>query len=63
MIKNKRGELTTQQIIMITIIIISFVVLLYFLFRLNPGETSSKQVCYNSVVLADKGEGLVGSLD
>jgi len=61
--KNKKAELTTQQIIMITIIIISFVVLLYFLFRLNPGETSSKQICYNSVILADKGSGLIGSLD
>jgi len=60
---NKKGELTTQQIIMITILIISFVVLLFFLFRLNPGETSSKQICYNSVSLISKGRGLIGSLD
>lgn len=48
---------------MIIILIISFVVLLYFLFILNPAETSSKQVCYNSVVLISKGQGLIGSLD
>ncbi len=60
---SKRGELTTQQIIMIIILIASFVILLYFLFRINPAETSSKQICYNSVVLLDKGSGLVGSLD
>ena len=63
LIMDKKGELTTQQIIMITIIIVSFLVLLFFLFRLNPVETSSKQICYNSVVLADKGEGLIGNLD
>ena len=61
--KSKKGELTTQQIIMIIILIISFVVLLYFIFRLNPGETSSKQICYNSVALVGKGQGLTGSLD
>lgn len=62
-LKDKRGELTTQQIIILIILIISFVVLLYFLFVLNPAETSSKQVCYNSVVLISKGQGLIGSLD
>lgn len=61
--KEKKGELTTQQIIILIILVISFVVLLYFLFVLNPAETSSKQVCYNSVVLISKGQGLIGSLD
>ncbi len=61
--KSRKGELTTQQIVTIIIIIASFVILLYFLFRINPAETSSKQICYNSVVLMDKGSGLVGSLD
>lgn len=61
--KDKRGELTTQQIIILIIIIISFVVLLYFLFLLNPDETSSKQICYNSVILLSKSDSLVGNLD
>lgn len=63
LIRSKAGELTTQQIVGITIIIISFVVILYFLFILNPAETNTKQICRNSVVLTDKGNGLVGSLD
>ena len=63
LIRNKHGELTTQQIVIIIIIIISFIVLLYFLFRLNPNETSSKQICYNSVVLLSKSSSLVGNLD
>ncbi len=61
--KSRKGELTTQQIVTIVIILASFVILLYFLFRINPGETSSKQICYNSIVLSSKGAGLIGSLD
>lgn len=61
--KSRRGELTTQQIVILIIIIVSFVVLLFFLFRLNPAETSSKQICYNSVVLLSKSASLIGSLD
>jgi len=61
--KTRKGELTTQQIVLIIILIASFIILLYFLFRINPGETNSKQICYNSVLLSSKGEGLIGSLD
>jgi hypothetical protein len=61
--KNKKGELSTQQIVVIIILITSFVVLLYFLFRLNPAKSSAEEVCHNSVVLASKGSGLVGGLD
>ena len=63
MADKKQGELTTQQIVILVIIIVSFIVLLYFLLRTNPGETSSKQICHNSVVLLSKSAGLVGSLD
>ncbi|MEX2017252.1 MAG: hypothetical protein WD876_02165, partial [Candidatus Pacearchaeota archaeon] len=59
--KSKKGELTTQQIVTILIVIASFIILLYFLFRINPAETNQKQICYNSVLLSSKGEGLVGS--
>jgi hypothetical protein len=61
--ETKKGELTTQQIVVIIIIIASFVILLYFLFLMNPAETSLKQICYNSVVLASKGGGLISSID
>ena len=49
--KNKRGELTTQQIVILIVLIMSFVVILYFLFRLNLGESSEKEICHNSVVM------------
>jgi len=60
---NKRGELTTQQIVMLIILIISFVVILFLLFRLNLGRTTDAEICHNSVVLKSKTEGLVGELD
>ncbi len=49
--KNKKGELTTQQIVLLIILIMSFVVILYFLIGLNIGETSEKEICHNSVVM------------
>ncbi len=48
---NKKGELTTQQIVLLIILIMSFVVILYFLIRLNIGEDSEKEICHNSVVM------------
>jgi hypothetical protein len=49
-IKNKKGELSTQQIIMLIILIASFLVILFFLFRLNLGQETDKELCRNSVV-------------
>ena len=51
---NKRGELTTQQIVVLIILITSFIVLMFFLFRLNFQETTNKEICRNSVVLKGK---------
>ena len=48
--KNKRAELSTQQIVMIIILITSFAVILFFLFRLGIGEKSEEQLCRNSVL-------------
>jgi len=59
----KKGEVTTKQIITIIILIVSFAVILYFIFRLNPTETTNKEICHNSVVLRSKSLGLGGSLD
>ena len=50
-IKNKNGELTTQQIVVLIILITSFAVILFLLFRLNLGKTTDKELCYNSVVM------------
>lgn len=59
---NKKGELTTQQIVILIIMITSFAIILFLLFRLNLSETSDKQICHNSVVLKSKGK-LGGELD
>lgn len=51
MINNKRGELTTQQIVTLIILITSFGVILFLLFRLNLGDVSNDEICHNSVLL------------
>ncbi len=48
--KNRRGELTTQQIVLLIILIASFLVILFFLFRLNLGGDSEREICRNSVI-------------
>lgn len=48
--KSKKAELTTKQIVILVVLILSFAIILFFLFRLNLGDESDKQLCYNSVV-------------
>jgi len=48
--KDKKGELTTQQIVILIVLIISFVVILFLLVRLNLKGSSEEQICYNSVI-------------
>lgn len=52
--ENKKGELTTQQIVGLIILITSFTVILILLFRLNLGEETDKELCRNSVLLRGK---------
>ena len=47
---DKRGELTTQQIVLLIILIASFAVLVYFLVSLGLGNQTKQDVCHNSVV-------------
>ena len=61
--KNRRGELTTKQLVTIIILITSFIIVLFLLFRLNLGETTTKEICHNSVVLRAKSGILAGPLD
>ncbi|HEB47018.1 MAG TPA: hypothetical protein ENI22_00945 [Candidatus Pacearchaeota archaeon] len=49
-IKNKRGELTTKQIVTMIVLIVSFVIVLFLLFRLNLGGITDREICHNSVV-------------
>jgi len=48
--QNKRGEMTSQQIVMLIILIASFAVILFLLIRLNLGNESENELCHNSVV-------------
>lgn len=45
-----RGEMTTQQIVTLIILITSFAVILFFLGRLALGEEADKELCRNSVL-------------
>ena len=56
---NKKGELTTQQIVMLIIAITSFLVLIFFFDLLDFGEETEAELCRNSVVM--KGGSIVSS--
>lgn len=47
----KKGEITTQQIVLLIILLVSFVVILFLLFRLELGKQSDAEICHNSVVM------------
>ncbi len=47
---RKNAEITTQQIVALVIVIASFAIILFFLFRLNLGETTDEELCHNSVL-------------
>lgn len=49
-IQNKKGEVTTQQIVIIIVLVISFAIILFFLWKLNLQETTEQEICHNSVV-------------
>ena len=59
----KKGELTTKQLVTLIILILSFSVVLFFLFKLDLGETTNKEICHNSIVLKDKSALSGGSID
>lgn len=61
--RNKKGELTTTQLVTIIVLIASFAVILFFIFRLNLGETTDKEICHNSVVLRGQSGLSTGPLD
>ncbi len=49
--KNKKGELTTTQLVTLIVLIVSFIIILFLIFRLNLGKTTDAEICKNSVVL------------
>jgi len=48
--KNRKAELTTKQLVMIIVLIVSFIIILFLIFRLDLGKTTEKEICHNSVV-------------
>lgn len=46
-----KGEITTQQIVLLIILLVSFIVILFLLFRLNIGKQSDSEICHNSVTM------------
>jgi len=52
---NKKGEMTTQQIVVMIILIASFAVILFFLARLGLGEDADTELCHNSVAMRGAG--------
>jgi hypothetical protein len=62
-IKNKKAELTTKQIVTLIILIVSFIVILFFIFKLSLKEKTDKEICRNSVILKDQGKIFSGPLD
>lgn len=52
--KNKKAELTTQQIVSLIILVASFAVILFFIIKINFIDTADKEICRNSVIMRDK---------
>lgn len=50
-VTGAKGEITTQQIVLLIILLISFAVILFLIFRLDPSKDTDKEICHNSVVL------------
>ena len=51
---KRKGELTTQQLVTLIILIVSFGIILFLIFNLGLGETTNKEICHNSVLLKSK---------
>jgi hypothetical protein len=62
-ILHKRGELTTKQLVTLIILIVSFIIVLILIFRLNLGETTNAELCRNSVALREQSKIVSGPLD
>ncbi len=60
---GKRGELTSRQIVIISILIVSFAVILIFFFTLNLRGGIDKESCRNSVLLRGTPLGKATSLN
>ncbi len=48
---NKKGEITTQQIVLLIILIVSFIVILFLLFGFDFFGQTDKEACHYSVIM------------
>ncbi len=60
---NKKADMSMPLFVTLVVLILSFLVLLYFLFAVDFGGKTDKDVCHNSIVIRDKTVGWVGSVD
>jgi len=60
---KKRGSLTIWKIASFIMLLIGFAIVLFFIFRLDIGKTTEKQICHNSVVMKSRSDGFVGALN
>ncbi len=49
--RGKKGELTTQQLVILIVLIVSFGIILLFFWQLNLRGETDKEICHNSVVM------------
>lgn len=61
--RNKKGELTTTQIVTLIVLIISFIIILFLIFKLNLGSITDAEICKNSVILRGQSKLNPGPLD
>ncbi|MEK6757998.1 MAG: hypothetical protein AABX88_02615 [Nanoarchaeota archaeon] len=61
-VTSKKGELSTAMIIGLIILIVSFIVILFFILELGLKEKTAEEICHNSVVMYSKSS-LLGRLD
>ena len=61
--EKTKGEITSQQLVLIIILIVSFAVILFFLFRMDFGRLSEREICHNSVFSKATSRGFIGDLD
>jgi outer membrane lipoprotein SlyB len=45
-----KGEITTQQIVLLIILLVSFIIILFLLFRLDLFGQSDSELCHNSII-------------
>ena len=62
-LSQRKAELTTKQLVTIIVLIVSFIIILFLIFRLNLGEQTDKEICHNSVVLKHQTKIVSGPLD